>query len=320
MKLGKILLILMILLVLFPIISAQGSEILHEETESSLHPNIQKIIEYKNEQAQFYFKNLSFLVAFLAGILGLLTPCSLAILPAFFSYSFEGKKQITKMTLIFFLGFAPVFIIFGLLATFLGKTLATLQQDNGFLVVIAGVFLIIFGLMVLFGKGFSGISINKKTNKTTLGIFLFGMFYAVGFTACMGPILVGILLIAGVLQNYLYASFLMLFYSIGLFVPLFLISMFFDKYNFSRFVSKTNKKLGFSITNLIAGGLLIIMGLVFIIYRGTYVFSYLGLGNITRFIYSLQNRIVELKFANIVGFFILIIFLLVLWKFLKNKR
>lgn len=315
-NLSKSLVIGILFLLLIPAILAHTGE----EINDSLPENVRKLIEYKHEQADFYLRNLSFIIAFLAGILGILTPCSLAILPAFFAYSFEGKKQITKMTSIFFLGFAPVFIIFGLLATFFGKTLAMFQKGSSLLVIIAGIFLIIFGLMVLFGKGFSGIQFNKKTKKTPLGIFLFGIFFAIGFTACMGPILVGILLIAGILQNYLYAGFLMLFYSLGLFVPLFLISMSFDKFNFAKFINKINKKLGFSISKIIAGLLLIIMGFVFIFYRGTYITNSLGLGGITVFIYAIQEKIINIKFINIAGIFILIGFFILLWRFLKKNE
>ncbi len=320
MKINKVLALGILLVLIIPILTITLSAHDGEEVDESLPENIQKLIEYKHEQADFYFRNLSFFVAFLAGIIGLLTPCSLAILPAFFAYSFEGKKQITKMTSIFFLGFAPVFIIFGLIATFLGKSLSMFQQGNRTLVIIAGIFLILFGLMILFGKGFSGIQVQRKTKKTPLGIFLFGIFFAIGFTACMGPILIGILLIAGILQNYVYAGFLMLFYALGMFVPLFLISMFFDKFNFSKWMNNINRKLGFSITNLIAGILLIAIGLAFLIYGGTYFLDFIALGDITLFIYSIQEKIINIKFINYIGAVILIIFGFLLWRFLRKKK
>lgn len=291
-----------------------------EETNELLPENVQKLIEYKHEQADFYLRNLSFLVAFLAGILGILTPCSLAILPAFFAYSFESKKEITKMTSVFFLGFAPVFIIFGLIATLLGKSLAMFQKSNQFLVIGAGIFLIIFGLMVLFGKGFSGISFNKKTKKTPFGVFLFGILFAIGFTACMGPILVGILLIASTFQNYFYSGFLMLFYSLGFFIPLFLISMSFDKFNFAEVVERWNKKVGFPISSLIAGILLIAMGITFIILGGTHFFDFLGLGSLTVLIYNLQEKLFNLKFLNTIAVIILGGFVFLMWKFLKTPK
>ncbi|MDP7521000.1 MAG: cytochrome c biogenesis protein CcdA, partial [Candidatus Pacearchaeota archaeon] len=272
--------ILMSLLFMSPLVLSQETELLYGENEKNLPPNLQKIAEYNNQQAQFYLKNLSFLIAFLAGIIGILTPCSLAILPAFFAYSFKEKKEITRMTLFFFLGFMPVFVVFGLVATLFGKSIAIFQQANSFFVSLAGFILIFFGLMTFLGKGFSGIQFNKKTGKTPFGIFLFGILFALGFTACMGPILAGILLIAGVLQNYLYAASLMLFYSLGLFVPLFLIAIFFDKYNFANLMNRIDKRLGYSITNIISGGLLILMGLIFIIYGGTYIINNLGLGSL----------------------------------------
>lgn len=314
----KLFLALVIFLVVSPLALAHETDALHEEVE--LPANIQGIRDYQNEQARFYLESLSFLIAFLAGVVGILTPCSLAILPAFFAYGFEGKKQITKKTMTFFLGFTPVFIIFGLLATFFGKTIAIFQQNNRILVTVAGIFIMLFGLMALFGRGFSGIQIRKKTDKSVLGVFLFGVFFAVGFTACMGPIIFGILLIAGVLQNYLYASFLMLSYSFGLFVPLFLISMLSDRYNFSRFMNNINKRLGFPLTNLISGGLLIAIGLVFIIYGGTFITGNLGLGSVTIFIYSIQNSLVSLKFINVIGALVLIVFLYLLWRFLRKEK
>ena len=311
----KLFLILLILFVI-PIVSAHETDFEHKE---DLPLNLQRVVEYNKQQADFYFRNLSFIIAFLAGILTILTPCSLAILPAFFAYTFREKNKITKMTLTFFLGFVPVFIIFGLLAAFLGKSIAMLQQNSRIFIIIAGFIIIGLGLMALFGKGFSGIKIRKKTDKDIFGIFLFGILFALGFTACIGPILVGILLIAGILQNYFYAGILMLFYSLGLFVPLFLISVFFDKYNFPAFINKINKRLGFSITNLITGLLLIIIGLVFIIYGGTFITNNLGLGGLTIFIYSIQNKLISLKFINIIGAIILIGFLILLWMFLRKK-
>ncbi len=320
-KLFLLLLFLLITPLIFSFITAHiGEEIegIHEENE--LPENLQKIADYNDQQAKFYLKNLSFIIAFLAGIFGILTPCSLAILPAFFAYSFKEKRQITKMTFVFFLGFTPIFVMFGLIASFLGKSFAIFQQSNDNLIIIAGILIIFFGFMALFGKGFAGININRKSNKSTWGIFLFGVLFAIGFTACMGPILIGILLIAGVLQNYVYAGFLMLFYSLGLFVPLFLISISFDKYNFSRFMNKTNKKLGFPLSNLISGVLLIGMGVLFIIYKGTLFLEGLGLGNLTILIYSIQNKLVSLRFINIIGVVVLIGFLYLLWKFLRKKR
>lgn len=296
---------------------------------NNLPIGLQKIFEYNKEQANFYLKNLSFVVAFLAGILSILLPCSLAIMPAFFAYTFKEKKEITKMTLSFFLGFMPVFIALGLIATFLGTGISMLQENSRLLITIAGAFIVLFGLMTLFGKGFTFIKIRNKVRRDAWGIFLFGIFFGIGWTACAGPIIVGILLIASVLNNYIYSALLMFFYSFGLFVPIFLISFLFDKYDLSknRFIKGKefefevfNKKIKIHSTNLISAVLLIIVGLLFIIYGGTFIINELGLGELTSNIYRLQETLISLKFINIIGAAVLLGFLFLLWKFLKKKK
>jgi cytochrome c-type biogenesis protein len=297
--------------------------------DDNLPEGLHKIIEYNNQQANFYLKNLSFIVAFLAGILSILLPCSLAIMPAFFAYTFKEKREITKMTLSFFLGFMPVFIALGLIATFLGSSISMLQENSRLLITIAGAFIVAFGLMTLFGKGFTFIKIRNKVKNDALGIFLFGIFFGIGWTACSGPILVGMLLIASVFNNYLYSTLLMFFYSLGIFVPLFLISFLFDRYDLSnnKFIKGKefefkafNKKISIHSTNLISAVLLIAVGLVFIIYGGTFIVNNLGLGGLTYNIYSLQENIVSLKFVNIIGSIVLLVFLFLLWRFLKKKN
>ena len=316
-----VLLIFILILLSFTVLS-------HSE-DDNLPEGLRKILDYNNQQADFYFKNLSFVVAFLAGILSILTPCSLGILPAFFAYTFEERKQITKATLAFFLGFAPVFITLGLIATFLGTGVFSLQQDSRYLITIAGIFIIGMGLMTLFGKGFTFIKIRSKIKKSLFGIFLYGLFFGVGFTACSGPILVGILLIASVLGNYVYSTFLMLFYSLGFFVPLFLISFLFDKYDWSKskFIQgkqfefiMLGKKMIIHSTNLISAILFITVGAVFIIYGGTFIINNLGLGALTNYIYSQQEKLISLRFVKIIGFAVLLGFLFLLWRFLVKKN
>jgi cytochrome c-type biogenesis protein len=320
---NKIFLVLSLTMILF------SSNALSELENNNLPDGLRKILDYNNEQANYYLKNISFIVAFLAGILSILNPCTLAIMPAFFAYTFKEKKNITKMTLAFFLGFMPVFVALGVIATFLGKSISMFQQSNRLLVTIAGIFIIVFGLMILFGKGFAFIKIRNKVRKDALGIFLLGMFFAIGWTACLGPILVGILLIASVLGNYFYSVILMLFYSLGLFVPIFLISFLFDKYDLSnnKFIKGKEfefkafgKNIAIHSTNMISAVLLIAIGLIFLIYGSTAVINNLGLGGLTSTIYLWQESLISMEFLNIIGVTILLGFLFLLWKFLTKKK
>src|SRR3989344_9170762 len=100
-----------------------------------------RIQEQNLKDANSFLQNVSFIIAFLAGILSILSPCILPLLPAFFSYTFKEKRNITKMTFIFFLGFSLIFVIFGVIASFLGTSLSLLQVDYKLIIFIAGIFL-----------------------------------------------------------------------------------------------------------------------------------------------------------------------------------
>ncbi len=323
-----IFLIFVVLLVLSSLVSAHITEEEHTEENSEdlvLPANVQLIKEYNKEQSLKFIRDISLLIAFLAGILSLISPCILPTLPAFFAYSFKEKTNITKMTLLFFLGFSIVFIAYGLIAAFLGISLAMLIENFSLLVLIMGVFLVLFGAITLFGKGFSGFVVKRKFKHDSLGVFLFGIVFAVGWTACLGPILAGVLSIATILGSYVYSALLLFSYSLGIFVPLFILSFFFDKYNLveSKFlrgkdISIFGKKI--HSTNLISGALLIAVGAIFIIFRNTSIINSINPFGVKIIFNNLQNVLLTFKYANIIGIIVLAVFLYLVYKFLKRKN
>jgi cytochrome c biogenesis protein CcdA len=269
----KIVLLVVVLLLLSGSVFAQ----------LKLPENLQKLKAFEKERAAFYLKNMSFLLAFLAGILSILSPCTLALVPAFFGVALKERKNLSRATLLFFAGFTAVFVTLGLLAALVGKVSITdLQLSISLLVRTAGALLVLFGVLAILGKGFSGFAVKKRFRGDPFGTFLFGVLFAVGWSACIGPILSGILLIAAVLGNYLYAGFLLFFYSLGLAVPIFVMAFLFDKYDVSknRWVKGKEFVVGnlkIHSTNLVAGLLLILFGIVFLIYSGTTIINALDL-------------------------------------------
>ena len=316
-------LLLIIFLLLIILFSASAS------SELQLPKGITKIKDYNKTFSESFKSNVSFIIAFIAGALSLISPCILPFLPAYFSYTFKEKKNITKMTLIFFLGFSLVFVTLGLIAGYIGETLVVVQENIQLFIFIVGLFLIMMGLMALFGKGFSSfIKVNRKFGNDGFGTFFFGIFFALGWSACLGPILSGILLIASTLGNFLYSGFLLFFYSLGLFVPLFVLSFFYDKYNLSqsRFIkgveysfSFGGKKIRIHSTNLISGLLFIVLGLLFIINRGTFVANKIDPFKTKQSFYDLNEKLIGSTFVNMTGVIILAIFLYFLYKFIKKK-
>src|SRR3990167_4192017 len=290
---------------------------------------LQKLADYSQQQAIFYLQNLSFFVAFVGGMISVLLPCTLAILPAFFAYTFKERKEITKMTLVFFAGFSMIFIILGIFAAAIGETLTSIQiADTKILIFISGALLILFGLMTILGKGFSFIKIGMKTGHDIAGIFTFGILFGLGWSACLGPVLAGILLIASTFHNYFYAGTLLFFYSLGLFVPLFLISIFFDKFNLTRvswikgkeFEVKIFGKAFFIHTTKVAAGILLIAsGSVFIIFNGTTVINTLDPLRTSVYAYIFEDRLFNIPYINLIGLAAFALFVFVVWHFMHKR-
>ena len=293
-------------------------------------PQLETLRQAELQQAQLSLQNISFIIAFIAGLLSLLSPCILPTVPAFFAYTFKERSAITKMTSVFFLGFTSVFVLLGLVAAYIGASLSAFPQQYAFLPVIGGLFLIAMGLLQLAGRGFSFMKISVSRSRhsvhDTSGIFVMGNAFAVGWSACLGPILFGILSIASVLGNYVYAAFLMLSYSLGIFVPLFVLSFFYDRYNFKnsrivkgRVLSISGKRIHSS--SLIAGILFIIMGLVFIFYEGTAVINTTDITGTKQMFYDWQRELLSPSLQlNAIALIALVAFLLIVWKFLKRDR
>src|SRR5215213_7738099 len=62
--------------------------------------------------------------AFLAGIFSFLSPCTLPILPAYFAFTFQARRdRVVLMTVAFFLGLATTMVVLGASATALSQLL-----------------------------------------------------------------------------------------------------------------------------------------------------------------------------------------------------
>lgn len=211
--------------------------------------------------------------AFAAGILSFLSPCTLPILPAYFAFTFQARRaSILLMSLAFFFGLATTMTLLGASAT----ALSGLIFDNKEVLTFWGGMIVIgFGVMGLLGMGFAGPQIQERPVATFAGSYLFGATFALGWTACIGPILGTLLTLLVTSSNVAIAqgAVLSFVYAMGLGLPLVVLATFFSRLgNGSRFWSFL-KGRGFELnlggrsvhlhtTNILSGLLMITMGVL----------------------------------------------------------
>ena len=211
-------------------------------------------------------------VTFLAGLFSFLSPCTLPILPAYFAFTFQAKRErVTVMSIAFFLGLATTIVILGASATALSRFLFSYLS---LLTSLGGVLIIAFGLMSFFGIGFSGIQLLERPVGGILGSFLYGATFSLGWSACVGPIL-GALLTMLATQGIAVAqgALLAFVYALGLGKPLIVISTFFGRLGSGSrfwqiikgkafFVTVAGKEVMLHTTSMASGALLVVMGIL----------------------------------------------------------
>ncbi len=165
---------------------------------------------------------LSIGLAVVGGILNVLSPCVLPILPILLGRSLQSHP------------YGPVALVAGLIGGFalagslLGITASWLTGFANLLRNVAIAILLLLGLLAIFPtwsyKFFSYIPIGKWTKKPTriglMGEFWLGTQLGLLWTPCAGPVLGGILVLAAVNHQIAGAFGLLVAYGVGAGLPL----------------------------------------------------------------------------------------------------
>jgi cytochrome c-type biogenesis protein len=187
------------------------------------------------DEFSFGFETQSFVtlavLAFAGGLLSFVSPCTLPVLTAYFAFAFQSdRSRIAANTLAFMLGLATTFSLLGAAGFLLGRVLLQNQQ---LILLVGGAAILIFGVMSLLGRGFSSMAVASAAEQTPSpgmgGSYLFGLTFAVGWSACVGPILGAMLTLAAQTTSVGRGIMLLFIYTLGLGLPLMLVSTFFGR-------------------------------------------------------------------------------------------
>ncbi len=218
--------------------------------------------------------DVSLIAAFVAGFLSFVSPCVLPLIPGYISFvsgvSVEemrgdappatSRLQVFITSLAFVIGFSLVFVTLGASATAIGKFLFAKLP---LLTKIAGAILIVFGLHTMGVFRLAFLETEKRVHAQRkpagpLGAMLVGIAFAFGWTPCIGPILGGILAIAGSRNSVGEGITLLAVYSLGLGIPFLLTSLAINRF----FGAAKRIRRYYHAIELTSGALLIVIGVL----------------------------------------------------------
>jgi cytochrome c-type biogenesis protein len=194
--------------------------------------------------------DITYWIAFTAGILSFASPCVLPLIPSYLTYitglSFSqldeaqpsAKVRITVLlhSLCFILGFSAIFILLGAIAgiasaqiqVFLREGLEWVEKIGGLLILLFGVHITgLFHFGALLGD--KRIQLHQKPSGF-IGTFVVGIAFAAGWTPCIGPILASILMVAASSGQVGEGIILLGFYSLGLGIPFLFSGLLFHQF------------------------------------------------------------------------------------------
>lgn len=186
---------------------------------------------------------VSFGLAFVAGLASFLSPCVFPVVPGYIGFvtgvsldevRLAGggavRRQAAVHAALFVLGFSLLFIALGASATALGtavrRALPLIQQVGGAVIVLFGLYMLgVIRMPLLMQERRVRLSAKPAG---MLGSVIAGIAFGAGWTPCIGPVLATILLYAGMSATVLHGAALLAAYALGLGIPFFVAAVAFN--------------------------------------------------------------------------------------------
>ncbi len=216
--------------------------------------------------------NITVGLAFLAGLASFLSPCVLALVPAYIGYlggrTVTAGGQVTtdrrstfSHGVAFVIGFSAVFILLGAAASAVGALLYDLRI---WISRIGGIVVIIFGLhtMGVITIPFLDYDTRKQVQPNPrlgyLSSGMMGVFFSAGWAPCVGPVLGAVLTLALNSAQLHLGVILLTAYSAGLAIPFLIAALGIGK--FAQLMRRYSKAIQYMAIG--TGVLLVILGVM----------------------------------------------------------
>lgn len=169
-----------------------------------------------------YIAIMEFVFSYVAGLLTLINPCVLPVLPIVLVSALNADRY---GPLALAAGMSVSFVTFGLLVTAFGASIGltqdTIAQAGAVLMILFGAVLVVPQLARRFEMATAGVAagadnqMNQMDSSGLKGQFAGGLLLGAVWSPCIGPTLGGAIALASQGQNLGYAGLIMVFFAMG---------------------------------------------------------------------------------------------------------
>ena len=169
------------------------------------------------------------------GVISILSPCILPILPIFLGFSLKSKTAAELVS--FALGLFSIFTIIIFLTAFFTEIV---YRYIVYVRYISAVLLLIIGIMMLFDYSFNFITVKSHNHEGIAGSFALGFLTSVAWAPCYSAYLMALISLLVTSGDPLYAAFNILLYALGFGLTMLALSFVISKINLESFIKKTS--------------------------------------------------------------------------------
>ena len=192
------------------------------------------------------------LISFTTGVISILSPCILPILPIFVSVSLKSKSK--RELFSFIGGLLTIFIVIIFLTGFFTSVLYAYITP---IRIISAFILLIIGILMLFDYQFTFKTINPNKNTSS---YMMGVLTSVAWAPCYSGYLISLITLLISSNDPAYAVLNIIIYSLGFALTLLVLSYFISRINLERLISRTKY-----VPKIFAG--LVIMGALYLLFE-----------------------------------------------------
>ena len=174
------------------------------------------------------------LISFTTGVISILSPCILPILPIFVSVSLKSKSKSNLLS--FILGLLSIFVLIIFLTGFFTSIVYSYIAQIRF---VSSIILLVIGILMFFDYSMGFKSLPQIKSDSIFSSYMMGVLTSVAWAPCYSGYLISLITLLVSSNDPSYAVLNIVIYSIGFALTLLVISLLISKINLEKLISKT---------------------------------------------------------------------------------